>query len=384
MKLYYIQVNILCLSVLAVVSIIMRGKRENSPARRRAFLWLIGATALVCISDIFAWTCNGQPGDGSYFLLTTSNIIYDAGITAVSYFWLNYVLLRVEGLEKYSRRFRVLSSVPFFVMCVLLITTPFTGFIFRIEEGNNYLRGSGIVIHWIISWAYLFLASAIIIRRYVGSESAIEKRQLFPLIWFIVPPVIAAVLQMLFYGLTTTQCGITLSILIISFTSIQQKVYTDSLTELNNRNAFDNYISDRLNRLDYRFTLLMCDVDRFKSINDTLGHVVGDIVLKRMATILKNVCAESKCRLFLCRYGGDEFIICSPDADEAEVERIRNSIADKLCVLNREYTVQINLSMSVGYAQGICYSLRDVEALVRSADEQMYSEKRSRDTAPEA
>lgn len=379
-NLYYIQINALCLAVLLVVAVLMHGKRENSPARRRVFLSLVSATAIICISDIFSWLCDGRPDSANYFVLMASNIIYDGAITAACFIWLSYVRLRVEGIEKYSRRFKHLSAIPLAVMIIVLLTTPFTGFLFKFDEGNNYVRGDGIFLHWIISWGYLFAAAAIVIRRFVQSESAIEKRQLTPLIWFIVPPVIAAVLQMIFFGITTMQCGMTLSVIIIAFSTMQEKVFTDALTDMNNRNAFDNYINDRLNHMDYRFTLLMCDVDHFKTINDTLGHIVGDIVLKRMSGILKSVCAESRSRLFLCRYGGDEFIICSTDADAEEVARIRQSISDKLFELNQEYPVQIKLSMSIGCADGVCDSVKDVEALVRAADEQMYTEKRARES----
>lgn len=377
MEIYYIQVNVLCLCVLFVVAVLMRNKRENAPALRRAFLSLISTTAIICVSDTFSWLCNGRSGNGYYFILVASNILYDGAITAACYIWLNYVNLRIGGLEKYSRRFRLNSAIPMAVMFILLIATPFTDFIFRIEAGNTYARGSGIILHWIISWGYLFLASGIVLRRYFTSDSVIEKRQLIPLLWFIIPPIIAAVLQMFFYGITTMQCGMTLSIVIIAVTSLQEKIYTDGLTEMNNRNAFDNYVSEKVIRSNECLTLLMCDIDRFKTINDTLGHVVGDIVLKRIALILKSVCAESSARLFLCRFGGDEFIICSPNADDEEVERIKASISQKLVELNQQYPIRITLGVSIGCAKGICSSSKEVEALIREADGQMYAAKRA-------
>ena len=376
--LYYIQINAICLAVLAIVSAQMHGKREYSPARRRAFLAIVGTTALICISDITSWLFDGRPGNSYYFVIMISNIIYDASITALGFLWLNYVRLRLGGIEQYSRRFKLLSSIPLIIMIALLISTPFNNLMFSIDQNNSYLRGDGIILHWIISWGYLFLASGLVIRRYFTTESVIEKRQMVPLMWFIIPPIIAAVLQMLFFGITIMQCGITLSIVIIAMSTLQDKIYSDPLTETNNRNAFDNYISERTNHTSARFTLLMCDVDRFKTINDTLGHVVGDIVLKRMALILKNVCGESSSRLFLCRYGGDEFIICSTDADDAEIERIKTSIAEKLKVLNKDYPLKIDLSLSIGSAQGVCSNSRDIETLIHQADEQMYSEKRAK------
>lgn len=377
-NIYYIQTNIICIAILVIIGLIMQGKRENSPASRRAFLFLLVTIGIICLSDIFAWLYNGRQGESAYFMLMLSNIIYDGAITLAGYVWLVYVRLRVEAIENYSRRFRLLFALPLIIMLLALFTTPATGFVFTLGESNEYFRGRGIVLHWIISWGYLFYAGFLVLLRMRKTDSLVERRQLRPLLWFIVPPAIAAVVQMFFYGVTTLQCGMTFAALIIAFTAMQQKVSTDALTELNNRNAFENFVNDRILRQDNRFVLLMCDVDRFKAINDTLGHVVGDIVLKRMANVLKTVCGESRHRLFLCRYGGDEFIICSTNAPPEEVERIKASVAVKIRALNEEYPSEILLGMSIGYAEGICMNGRDVEALITQADEQMYEEKHSK------
>ena len=378
MNLYYIQTNILCIVILAIIGILMQGKRENIPARRRAFLFLIATIALICVSDIFAWLFNGKSGEGSRFVLMLSNILYDFSITLSGYIWLLYVKLRSDKIENYSRGFKTIAVIPLLVMTLGILATPLNGFLFTIDANNVYSRSNGIILHWIISWGYLIYAGVCVLIKIIKTDSFVERRQLGPLLWFIVPPAAAAVIQMLFYGVTTLQCGMTLSALIIAFTSMQQKVSTDTLTELNNRTAFENYLNDRINRQDDRFLIMMCDVDHFKAINDTLGHVEGDIVLKRVASVLKSVCAESKCRLFLCRYGGDEFIICSTDATVDEVDRVRASIAEKVQAINEEFPTEILLGVSIGYAEGRCRSGRDVENLISLADGQMYLEKQSK------
>lgn len=376
MNLYYIQTNIICLLILCIVAVMMQGKRENAPARRVAFLALVGCIGIICLSDIFAWTFNGKEGQVAYFIMTLSNIVYDSAISVAGYIWLCYVRLIVEGIEKYSRRFRLFAVIPLAIMLIAIFSTPATGLLFTIGRDNYYVRGNGVIFHWIVSWGYLIYAGILVVNAIRRSESLIEKRQLKPLLWFIVPPAAAAVVQMIFYGVTTMQCGMTLSALIIALSTMQLKVSTDSLTDLNNRTAFENYINERVLHLDNRFALMMCDVDKFKTINDNLGHIVGDIVLKRMASILKSVCAESKQPLFLCRYGGDEFVICSTEASLEEIEQIKASIDRRLEALNKEYPSEILLGMSIGCAEGICRNARDIEALIGRADELMYEQKR--------
>ena len=378
MKAYYLQTNIFCIALLLVVYRRLINKRETISAQRLTFKYLMLSALAMCISDIFAWLCTGNMSTGMVFMLELFNILYDISIVVCCFSWMMYVNFRVNGLEYNHKREMLIGAIPLLIITLLICTNPFTGLMFTIDECNNYERGPGLWMHWVVSWGYLVAAELKVVLKLTKTKSRYACEKLMPLLYFIAAPVVAAVVQMIFYGVTVMQCGITLSIVIIAMSTLQDKIYSDPLTETNNRNAFDNYISERTNHTSARFTLLMCDVDRFKTINDTLGHVVGDIVLKRMALILKNVCGESSSRLFLCRYGGDEFIICSTDADDAEIERIKTSIAEKLKVLNKDYPLKIDLSLSIGSAQGVCSNSRDIETLIHQADEQMYSEKRAK------
>ena len=378
MTLYYTQTNIICIVLLLVVAFVMHNERGTLPARRLAFNRLIYVTIAMCVSDVFAWAMVGKTFEGAKFVLQVSNMIYDAAIALAGYFWLNYVKLRCYGLEKYSRENMRHSAIPIIVMMLIIATNPLTGFLFTIDDSNVYSRGPGIAVHWLISWGYLVWATAIVIKKIRNSESRIEKKQIIPLVWFIVPPAIAAAIQMFFYGVTATQCGITLSIVIIAFASMSEKVSKDSLTNLNNRNAFEAYV-DEHTRQRTDLTMLMCDVDKFKTINDTLGHVVGDLVLKKMADVLKSVCAESTDSLFLCRYGGDEFLICGHDLSDSSIEKLKKRIEDKVEVLSREYAdTNIKLGMSVGSSRGVCGNYKEAENLIVKADEALYEHKRTK------
>ena len=378
MELYYIQINLMCMLVLGVVAIVMNNDRENNPARRQIFFNLIFVAIAMSISDIFAWLSNGQSFQGARFMIELFNIIYDITITVAGYVWTCYVNLRVDGLENYSRKRKIITAIPMLFVCLYVASNPITGLCFTIDVQNVYSRSDGLVVHWIVSWGYLIYATAKVWIALRKTDSKVEKRQLRPLIMFIIPPALAAVMQMLFYGVTSTQCGMSLSIIIIAFTAMRDKVSTDSLTDLNNRNAFDNYISERLMHQNFNFKLMMCDIDSFKTINDTMGHVVGDIVLKRMADLLKTVCAESRAALFLCRYGGDEFVICTTDVENADMLEIKRRIGERLIDLNRDYPSEIRLGLSIGCAADTCRSGKDIEKLIGSADEEMYREKQLR------
>jgi diguanylate cyclase (GGDEF)-like protein/PAS domain S-box-containing protein len=111
---------------------------------------------------------------------------------------------------------------------------------------------------------------------------------------------------------------------------LTQLAATDSLTGLNNRHAFELRIVDetaRCTRFGKPCSILLLDVDRFKSFNDTYGHLEGDQVLRDVALILRS---EARAVDFVARYGGEEFIFIFPetDAHDATVaaERVRGAV----------------------------------------------------------
>lgn len=378
MTLYYLQTNIICLVILFVVWLSLRNKKGALPARRLAFNKLLLIIALICVTDVLAWYFSGRVFPGARGFIQVSNIVYDISITWLGYAWLNYVELRIKSLEYNHQKRRLLTALPLIVMIALLVMNPITSFLFRLDENNVYSRAGGIVVHWIISWGYLFCATLEVILAMRKTQSKVERGLLTPMLWFIVPPAIAAVLQMFFYGTTTTQCGATIASLIIALSFLTEEVSKDTLTGLNNRRALESYLIDRLQRSNVELTVIMCDVDKFKTINDTLGHTAGDLVLKRMAGAMKNVCKNGGRSLFLCRYGGDEFLICGTDLKFADVTDLTHEIENSVNSMNKDYADNLSFSISTGQASGVCSNYEDVEQLISMADAVMYQAKQAK------
>lgn len=377
--LYYCQTNILCMVVLMVMLLAIRNRKGSFTARRLIFIKLIGIVALVCVSDMTGWIAQGNVFPGARLINYVSNIVYDGAITWCCYMWLRYVDLHVKGLEYDFKRRNRLLAIPLGIMLLLLLIDPLTGLLFTIDEQNVYSRGSWLFIHWIISWGYLVYATIETFIQMRKTDSRAERAQLLPMLCFIVPPAVAAVLQMFFYGITVLQCGMTVAVLFIAVNLIMDDVSKDSLTGLNNRRALENYVIDQLHRSDSMLTVLMCDIDKFKYINDTYGHSVGDLVLKRMGELMKRVCGFGSRSLFLCRYGGDEFIICGFNLPEQEVTSIKEEVSRELEKMKDEYEGDVDFGISIGDAAGRCVNYDDVENLIRLADARMYQVKRGKD-----
>jgi len=151
----------------------------------------------------------------------------------------------------------------------------------------------------------------------------------------------------------------------------------DSLTQLFNRSALMDMMSREISRSirdQSSIGLLIVDIDHFKSVNDTFGHLVGDQVLKQLSSQMKTCTRQYD---IIGRYGGEEFIILLPRCGKQEVlsvaERLRNSISNTLF----ETTAgPINLSISLG-ATWVTPSDQECheEELIRIADEALYKAK---------
>lgn len=375
--LYYFQINIICMIILAIVYIVLKGKKSALPARRVIFNRILVLNLIICIADIGSWLFDGKTFAGAYYVVHFCNGLFDLCLTWIGYLWLTYVEIRTSTFESDTKKRRILEAIPLFIMVGFLVTNPITNWIFSVDETNTYSRGDFMFIHWLISWGYLIWATVKVIVSIRRSSSRFEKRELLPMIWFIVPPAVAAILQMIFYGITSTQCGITISILILIMTFLGNEISTDTLTGLNNRRAFDNYLNDEIERGSLNPTILMCDVNNFKTINDTLGHSTGDLVLKKIAAVLKTSCNQSPVNAFLFRYGGDEFVICGLSLSAYESQNLIDTIKRNLEEANNRAKDNLHLSISIGEASGICSTIEEVEMLISVADADMYKNKQA-------
>lgn len=154
------------------------------------------------------------------------------------------------------------------------------------------------------------------------------------------------------------------------------QIVTDALTGLNNRRALFKYCSDHIaHHPDDELCLIMLDLNDFKQINDRYGHLSGDHALLDASDALKKTCSEAPHNFFLCRYGGDEFLLagsnCSEENTEATIELIKKNLIKKNDIGSRPYTLEI----SCGVARGKGIDGRNIERLLAQADRAMYEDK---------
>ncbi len=163
---------------------------------------------------------------------------------------------------------------------------------------------------------------------------------------------------------------------------LEKLCVTDSLTGLYNRSKLDHIISNEISRSHRNkrpFTILMIDIDYFKELNDTLGHIAGDEVLATVSQVLTQSIRSID---FAARYGGDEFVIVLTETTSAEAtitaERIRNQISEIFCSVIKK---SINVTLSIGIAQSESTDISPTDLITR-ADSALYiAKKAGRDQA---
>lgn len=159
--------------------------------------------------------------------------------------------------------------------------------------------------------------------------------------------------------------------------SIRKEAMTDGLTAISNRKAFDErikYIKQKSDEEGNIFTLMMIDIDHFKSFNDTYGHQVGDQVLRLVAKTLTD---GIKGKDFAARYGGEEFAILLPESNMMAGEVVGNALREAVAkkeVINRNTGHKLGrITMSVGVAQ--YNGQENIQGLIERADKALYKAK---------
>ena len=142
--------------------------------------------------------------------------------------------------------------------------------------------------------------------------------------------------------------------------------FTDALTGIYNRTAYNMRISE-LNKLNLtqEYKILLLDIDDFKKINDTKGHLAGDEVLKFVANALTVIFTPPKNAVY--RIGGDEFAVICKDTTESE-------LIDSMISLRKKLENESDIRLSNGYS-----SIKEnVESAIKYADEMLYADKFSK------
>lgn len=252
---------------------------------------------------------------------------------------------------------------------VLIISHIFSMGLFYRFNGINYEKGSLYEIRTVLlALEYISMQVYII---YVSRKS---KHEFSKALWiFPIYTVFVMILQFSMKNLTHDYTDVLFYAILLYIYMQSRDLNTDFLTGAVNRRKFDAELTKRINNSsESRFSGIMADIDRFKSINDNYGHQAGDDALEAFsAIVIKNFRKTD----IVARYGGDEFCILTDICDVCEIEQAMDRLRNSVKSFNASRKLPFDISLSLGYAIYDCELDGSASAFLKRLDEKMYQEK---------
>ena len=375
----YLEINLFSLAIIWII--LHKTNGLSKMVAQRNFAMSIIAEMVFFASDtifvlINTHMLNFYRADGIAMLICKE--VYFFATSMMCFFWFIYFEhLRGTAFARDKRCVRASSSI-LWLMGILLVINIFTGFLFYVDPNGDYHRGPCFILTYLLSYSYVLVAfirtvSGLMSRSYKG-----DRNVLIPLVLFPAAPATAGVIQFIYPRLPVA-CGVlAITTLILYLNWIDQLISLDPLTGLNNRKQLNHFYEQwcRNHGEGDTINLLMIDANKFKSINDTYGHVEGDAALKNIAEALRLGCRRLSKRANIARYGGDEFAVLFEAGSPDEVNLLIDAITENLAAVNADTRIPFDLTVSIGASSSDGSStLKD---LIDSADEAMYRAKRNR------
>lgn len=302
-----------------------------------------------------------------------------------------YVVFRLFGIglsamilfnikRNHSNKRKVRNYFRILVLCLALLAVNLV-YGFSVNLGgnislvfSNIFKGMYLLIMVAIA-AYLAIYNYIFLSIEIRCRNRTLKKILEDVVCLI-PSAILIAISLIDRSQTITVAALLLYMVALYNDNQNELISLDPLTRLNNRNELTSYLWYKLSTpMRGRICVLMMDMNRFKSINDTYGHVEGDQALIAVAACLKKACGGVPGRPFLARYGGDEFIVVMETESDLDAEHLCDYIHMTLAVENHRMKKPYNLSISIGWVRNE-QNNRSIKKLLRRADIELYEKKK--------
>lgn len=294
-------------------------------------------------------------------------------ITIESAFWCAYSTIRENRRDSFNKKELFIISFPVIFQIILMIIAV----IFPFGRNENGKIRYYIFNYWltIAVLFYITVSFRNFIRKYKRANSWIKKARYRKNFFLLQPAVIGFLLEAIFKMQFIVAFGFYLSIFLMFINLQQSNIYTDALTDVSNRRAWEEYlhrVGSSVNEKNSLFIFLI-DIDNFKFLNDKYGHLMGDLVLSRMGRGLNNL--NIRYDTFVSRIGGDEFAIAVFQNKIENPEKFCREI--RISVRNEWKKLDIPLQAEISIGYHFCDSTKMVLSDgIMKADKMMYAVKK--------
>ena len=324
-----------------------------SQQRKKAFSYAIFLTIFVILSEV--GTTLVSEGDVN---LQYWDILFNVLGFAIAPM-IPIVLITIfdtKVIQKYKVCF-----LPTIINLIAVILSPIFGWIFQVDVNNHYQRGSIFLLFVIVYMINILLL--MIINLYAGEKFFYPIKGKIAILSFFI--IAGSTIQLFFPAIHASWHCVTIVLILFYILISEFEASFDLLTELYNRAAFEKAV--RKLKSKKKFSIIVMDINNFKTINDTLGHEYGDMVLKEVAMSIRSSFNEH-CNCY--RIGGDEICIIDRETDPQKLQEKFKKFTDNL-IKTREKDSHLP-TVAYGYSSFSGDEPLDFKKMFREADEEMY------------
>lgn len=332
----------------------------------KAYNFMLIVTFIATINETLSFIIEARPGFIFHILQYLTNTIASASSGIIGYCWCLFVEYHIHrNFERIKKKSRILA-IPLIIATILIIINLFgTDIIFDISKENIYTRGPMNFILYIFVFIY-YIESIYTVHKAKNDSILVE---FFPIYYFIIPCMIGTMIQGFFFGISTIWLCVAIAFILVYIENQISVSFIDDLSGLYNRKYMNHYLnklqSDK-NRHVYGFLM---DINEFKTINDTYGHLTGDRALIEFGKILQHSIDKDSVAI---RMGGDEFVVFAKLQSDTEAVKLKKRIENNVRQFNIHSKEPFHLSFSIGIAK---YNGKNTDTFLSAMDDSMYEAK---------
>ena len=374
---YYVQAHIACILLLSIVFYkIVKG--VNKQASQIYLGNLVVTLMLYYIAEIFWALVDGSVISSAPTMLYLSNIFTYILISVAAYYW--YIISEALQRDKLIENtiLRRLLATPVLVSALLVITAYRTGLVFYVDDNGRLVNGTFYVILVIVPFAYLIASSVKAFSRFANKDRYVDRNIYFMIGVFPFAPIILGAMQAIYWRVPFLCYGTVAAVYYVYLTTQEDLISIDPLTQTNNRNQLYKYLVQKMRNEEPGMSLflIMVDIDRLRDINEAYGHAEGDRALNRVARAIKDACQGSRSRMFLSRYGADEFVVVAEMAYRAEAAWLADQIKNEVKRATNVDAAPYDIHVSVGISQYDYQVPVTIQSFIARADSDLYQNKK--------
>lgn len=378
-EILYLSINIFC-AILLVIFFVASSKSMKTIASQKAYRFTLSILFVLLASDSVLILFNSQIIAYNHTVAVIFQDIDYFSFVLLSFCWyMVFVIVTDKNITKEKlKRYFTMAILPLGIELIILLINKFIPTYYtisKIDDTYIYERGPLFVIQYLIVIFYLFATSLQCALRGRNPENYIERKKFYFYSVFGILPLAYGIINYFIKIIPVANLGLTFTALFVYVFSLNDQITMDFLTGLFNRRQIMTIIDKTIkgateSKIPY---LYMIDANKFKSINDTYGHLEGDSALIHISEALYSVIEGFDKRASAGRYGGDEFIIITLLNADDDPNKLVDDINKAIDAINKKYARPYNLSLSIGFAE--YKSGMNVKEIIAKADEKLYKNK---------